>query len=256
MLQCTICGKAAEGKKTLILTPNEMRGLDQGMYAKKLKFRNLLPSLQDTDGWVSKEALRTMNEWVLCPTCAAESEKGVAPLFMGVKKETVPGHWAHPCKKCRHLDWENNAICPNCGYIDWGMQVFSGVAGSVLLIAAVILLQVLPKDAGGFAICPGALGLIFLIMLGTDLNKILKYRTRSTDDFVAQLVDLYDKSPRGEGFVAESPAAKPVIAIGKSLNEIGGKTLMLEFHAQFAKKRPMAARNLEILWDGIGEWQG
>ncbi len=31
---------------------------------------------------------------------------------------------------------------------------------------------------------------------------------------------------------------------------------MLEAHKMFAAERPRMARNLEIIWDGIGTWQG
>lgn len=73
---------------------------------------------------------------------------------------------------------------------------------------------------------------------------------------VERLVALYDGSPHGEGFLVYSSEVQPVRAIGQTLDTLGGFKLMLEAHALFAQYRPRAARNLEMVWDGIGNWQG
>jgi len=75
---------------------------------------------------------------------------------------------------------------------------------------------------------------------------------------VSQLVHLYGLSPRREGFLVGSYAAEPVRKIGEKLNDKGGFQLMLEVHGRFAASYQVfgAARNLEMVWDGIGEWRG
>jgi hypothetical protein len=40
------------------------------------------------------------------------------------------------------------------------------------------------------------------------------------------------------------------------LFESGGFELMKEAHALFAGERPRMARNLEMVWDGVGTWGG
>ena len=44
--------------------------------------------------------------------------------------------------------------------------------------------------------------------------------------------------------------------VGKKLNEAGGMDLMLKAHAAFASRNGLMARNLEMVWDGIGGWAG
>jgi hypothetical protein len=75
---------------------------------------------------------------------------------------------------------------------------------------------------------------------------------------VTALVALYKQSPKGEGFMMNTPSAEPVRDIGKILEATGGFQLMLAVHKQFANAYPVmgTARNLEFLWDGIGKWKG
>ena len=75
-------------------------------------------------------------------------------------------------------------------------------------------------------------------------------------EVVDELVKLYDSSPGGEGFVINTAEAEPVRAYGQALDDAGGKELMLQAHAMFKEKRPRAARNLEMVWSGIGSWMG
>lgn len=77
----------------------------------------------------------------------------------------------------------------------------------------------------------------------------------SAADAVVVLVELYDATG-GEGFVTLSPAAEPVRQVGERLDEIGGIELMRDAHALFVGERPHLARNLEMVWDGIGTWSG
>ena len=75
---------------------------------------------------------------------------------------------------------------------------------------------------------------------------------------IKELIQLYSSSPKGEGFIHGSIDAISVVQIGKKLNDIGGFQLMLEVHNQFASSYNVygAARNLEMVWDGIGSWRG
>ena len=97
----------------------------------------------------------------------------------------------------------------------------------------------------------------------TDLLKKLQNgKEVKVQDFVAasvkKLIELYSLSQNGEGFLTDSNAAEPVRAVGKLLDVAGGFQLMLEVHGQFAASYSVygAARNLEMVWDGIGGWRG
>lgn len=69
---------------------------------------------------------------------------------------------------------------------------------------------------------------------------------------VERLLALYRQSPGG--FLRDD--ALDVRAIGMLLDETGGMDLMLRAHGLFARQNPGMARNLESVWDGIGEWMG
>ena len=73
---------------------------------------------------------------------------------------------------------------------------------------------------------------------------------------VKELVMIYSQNPGG--FLMDSPSAEPVKAIGRKLNEAGGKDLMLRAHGIFSANTPGPgrARNLEMVWDGVGSWRG
>ena len=73
---------------------------------------------------------------------------------------------------------------------------------------------------------------------------------------VQELLRLYRQTPGG--FLTNSAAAQPVRAIGKKLDAAGGFELMLQAHGVFAASNPGMglARNLEMIWDGIGGWRG
>ena len=69
---------------------------------------------------------------------------------------------------------------------------------------------------------------------------------------VALLLALYQRNPGG--FLTSQ--ATEVREVGKRLDEAGGMDLMLEAHSLFARQNPRMARNLEMVWDHIGNWQG
>jgi hypothetical protein len=79
----------------------------------------------------------------------------------------------------------------------------------------------------------------------------------SAQEAAQLLVWIYDRSPYpGGGFVKVESPARPVRDIGEHLDECGGFRLMTDAHAQFSALRPAVARNLEMVWDGIGAWSG
>lgn len=69
---------------------------------------------------------------------------------------------------------------------------------------------------------------------------------------VNRLLMIYKDAP--EGF--RKAEAEPVRRIGKDLNGAGGMELMKKAHEMFAARNPQMARNLEMVWDGIGNWMG
>ena len=75
---------------------------------------------------------------------------------------------------------------------------------------------------------------------------------------VEHLIRLYSSSPKGEGFLVGSNSAERVRMVGELLNKVGGFQLMLVIHKHFASSYQVygAARNLEMVWDGIGSWRG
>jgi hypothetical protein len=85
--------------------------------------------------------------------------------------------------------------------------------------------------------------------------RFLQSSEPSADEAAQALVALYDRT-NGNGFVTRSDEAEPVRSIGRRLHDQGGRELMLEAHARFAGQRPAMARNLEMVWDRIGDWLG
>lgn len=88
----------------------------------------------------------------------------------------------------------------------------------------------------------------------SSLGMIKAAEVGSATDGVAVLAWLYEQAP--EGFVKGTRSGEPVRAVGERLDEIGGFDLMVETHAVFAAKKPAMARNLEMVWDGVGSWSG
>lgn len=78
------------------------------------------------------------------------------------------------------------------------------------------------------------------------------------DDAAAELLAIY--STTREGFYPTGQGAQQdrVREIGRLLDADGGKPLMREVHALFARQCSIVggARNLEIMWHEIGTWQG
>ena len=88
------------------------------------------------------------------------------------------------------------------------------------------------------------------------VEKETKTKDQILDECVDELVSIYTRNPGG--FLSDSPSAKPVKDIGRKLNDAGGMDLMLRAHEIFSAKITGIglARNLEMVWDGIGSWRG
>jgi cell division protein FtsB len=92
----------------------------------------------------------------------------------------------------------------------------------------------------------------------------LKAEVANANDekFIAEaakwLVRIYEYF--GKGFSdRQSKEAEIVREIGNRADSIGGKRLMIEIHSSFMAQIsgiPGAGRNLELTWDGIGDWRG
>jgi len=75
-------------------------------------------------------------------------------------------------------------------------------------------------------------------------------------DCIKELIMIYSQNPGG--FLTDSPSAEPVMEIERKLNQAGGMDLMLKAHVIFSANAPGPgrARNLEMVWDGVGSWRG
>jgi hypothetical protein len=101
---------------------------------------------------------------------------------------------------------------------------------------------------------------------GPEVERALKeHRTVQTvpqeyefDDAIEKMVTIYREHP--QGFVQGQGGApeQELRLIGKILNQKGGMDLMRAAHAEFTSRCAIrgASRNLEFIWDGIGNWQG
>jgi hypothetical protein len=96
---------------------------------------------------------------------------------------------------------------------------------------------------------------------GMEIRKALEEYSKGdnwSEDIAENILAMYKKSPggfyRGFGWSGE----KNLREIGQMLYEKGGMDLMRQVHAQFSYRCNIAgaARNLEIMWDGIGTWRG
>lgn len=86
--------------------------------------------------------------------------------------------------------------------------------------------------------------------LQQELNKISNFINLK----VAELVALYDSN--SEGFITYIKSSLPVRTVGEQLNSYGEFKMMIDAHSRFTVLRPQHARNLEMVWDGIGDWRG
>ncbi len=104
---------------------------------------------------------------------------------------------------------------------------------------------------------------LFFVQLDTCHNILENYANLPDSTWIKvaaqRIANLYRMHPdgfvRGEGGVPEMVIRE----VGTAVNKRGGKKLMLETHNVFSQITSGirgAARNLEHVWDGIGEWMG
>jgi hypothetical protein len=72
------------------------------------------------------------------------------------------------------------------------------------------------------------------------------------------LIYIYERHPQGFIHGTGSKEEQAVRRIGYVINNRGGFTLMQSVYESFARVCSIrgALRNLEHMWDGIGEWMG
>ena len=80
----------------------------------------------------------------------------------------------------------------------------------------------------------------------------------SAEALADRLVAIYRQHPEGFASKWGGPAEAEIRRIGEFMYRDGGKQLMLKIHTIFSDRCQLrgAARNLEHMWDGIGEWLG
>ena len=86
-----------------------------------------------------------------------------------------------------------------------------------------------------------------------EIKERRKKKIQVLNDSVDELLRIYESKP--SGFLTDSPSAEPVRRIGEKLNDAGGFDMMLQAHKMFSMQN-RNGRNLEMVWDGIGRWQG
>ena len=101
--------------------------------------------------------------------------------------------------------------------------------------------------------------------------------SKKPEKLVTELVEIYTNNPQGFGIDDEGKDTKYIMTnggwlkvdgtyevkrikkIGKLFNQEGGMDHMRMAHKIFSEQCMSirgAARNLEIVWDGIGDWKG
>ena len=77
-------------------------------------------------------------------------------------------------------------------------------------------------------------------------------------DSAGRLLEIYQSRPEGFLRSGGGPLEKEIRDIGQRLYQTGGDDLMFLAHQEFRRKCNVLGgpRNLEIMWHGIGEWQG
>ena len=68
------------------------------------------------------------------------------------------------------------------------------------------------------------------------------------------MIEIYSKCP--QGIYPGTSAEEQVKNIGQAIHNAGGKQLMLVAHQEFAARNYFMKRDLERVWDGIGDWRG
>jgi hypothetical protein len=81
----------------------------------------------------------------------------------------------------------------------------------------------------------------------TDLLRELR-----AEQACRELIAILAQYPAERG----SAARQRVVEIGQELHDFGGTEFMREVHAEVTARRRLLSRTLDMIWDGIGRWQG
>ena len=99
----------------------------------------------------------------------------------------------------------------------------------------------------------------------TQVDVLSVLRGEYAEVAAMRLAGIYARYPEGCYQGGKHYPAAEIVRIGRALDSQGGKELMLEVHAELARRVDPAfgsgeivgaARNLEMRWDGIGQWRG
>lgn len=108
--------------------------------------------------------------------------------------------------------------------------------------------------SGGFKLTCATCGREFKFEVATSVEETTSKKGISLTEAVSLLVEIYENHP--EGLYPHSSDRIKVREIGQALYDLGGMNDMLAAHREFAMRSPRHARNLEMVWNGIGEWMG
>lgn len=128
--------------------------------------------------------------------------------------------------------------CAVCGTVHPKKHTFTSVPGKCEEICSVCGLTCESHrwEAGRCAVC------------GLDANRF-------AEQCAQRLHDIYTSNP--DGLTFDKPERIVVELIGEALDDAGNMALMRRAHALFTSMdRNGNGRNLEMLWDGIGDWRG
>jgi HEAT repeat protein len=195
----------------------------------------LTDAFQDKDTQMCQMSLGLMWELLTLPTLAQQAKEALLEYYLAALAESDGVKRAEAVKALSRLA-DRSAIQPL-------IKTLKDETCEVRL-AAVEALEHLKSILGGMEI-------------RRTLDEYAKMDYWS-EDIAEKITAMYRKSPDGfyRGF--GSPEEKKLREIGQILYEKGGMDMMLQIHEQFSARCniPGAARNLEILWDGIGNWKG
>ncbi len=149
------------------------------------------------------------------------------------------------------------------------------LGGAALVVLAVLMILFPMRDRTANVVFAFIVGLpgVLLVFIGVRADRravreakawqgpqylTLKRLPVTEQEAISTLVEIYRRHPEGFLSGSSSPEAKVIRSIGDMLNEKSGMTLMLKVHEAFSSKANVygAPRNLEHMWDNIGEWRG
>jgi hypothetical protein len=142
-------------------------------------------------------------------------------------------------------------------------RILGGLA-LIILCALTILFPMRDRTTNGvLAFVVGASGALLVYFgMRADRRQVQTAKGKrlpaTEKEAITALVGIYRDHTEGFLTGSSSAEAKLIREIGGMLNEKGGMPAMLRVHEAFAASSGVygAPRNLEHMWDGIGEWRG